>query len=229
MVRNLSRAVHSRSSVGGKTILRLPENALDGLYRRGTEPLAAYLAHYSWITPNRISFAGFLVGGVGAAICILTLPLWSAGILFALGDALDYLDGNLARRQGTGSTEGAIFDGVLDRYTDFLAIGALTYLTAVVLDRYTDFLIGTWVYVTTDTVMLSGLAARLGAMLTPYVKAKTEAEGKSSVANIGDRGWRNPVLIVGLLLSQPVWTLGVIAVIANFAAVHRLIHAMRKE
>ena len=99
-----------------------------------------------------------------------------------MGDVLDYVDGNLARRQGAGSWEGAIFDGVLDRYTGFLAIGALTYLTAAVLDRHTDLLIGGITFLTL------GLAALLGSMLTSCVRAKTEAEGKGSIASIGDRG-----------------------------------------
>ena len=214
--------------MGGKSIPTLPGNVVDRLYRRGTEPLAAYLACCSWITPNRISFAGFLVGGVGAAICILTLPLWTAGVLFAFGDLLDYLDGDVARKQGTSSKEGAILDAVLDRYTDFVAIGALIYLTAVVSDRHTDFLIGTWAYMTTGAMVVLGLAALLGSMLTPYVRAKTEAEGKSSVLSIGDRAMRNRILIAGLLLGQPVWTLGVIAVVANYSALHRLIIASRK-
>jgi len=191
--------------------------------------LTAYLAQYRWITPNRISFAGFLVGGLGAAICILTLPLWTAGIFVAVGELLDYLDGDLARRQGTDSREGAIFDAVLDRYTDFLVIGALTYLTTVVLVRYTDFLIGGLSFLTSDIVLLIGLAALLGSMVTSYVRARSEAEGKGSILTAGDRGWRNRILIVGLLLSQPVWTLGAIAVVANIAAVHRLFYAMRKE
>ncbi len=190
--------------------------------------MTAYLAQYRWITPSRISFAGFLVGGVGAAFCILTLPLWTAGILFALGDLLDYLDGDLARRQSRASQEGAIFDAVLDRYTDFLTIGALTYLTTVVLDRYTDFLIGGLSFLTADTTLLLGLAALLGSMATPYVRARTEAERKGSVPAVGDRGWRNRILIVGLLLSQPVWTLGALALVANFAAIYRLARAMRK-
>jgi len=194
-----------------------------------TEPLAAYLAHYRWITPSRISFAGFLVGGVGASVCILTQPLWTAGILFALADFLDGLDGDLARKQGTGSKEGAILEAVLDRYTDLLVIGALTYLTAVVMERYTDFLIGGLTFLTSDIALLLGLAALLGSMLAPYVRAKTEAEGKSSLSTIGDRGWRDRVLIVGLLLSQPIWTLGVIALIANFSALHRLTNALRKD
>ncbi len=72
-----------------------------------------------------------------------------------------------------------------------------------------------------------GLAALLGTMLTPYIRAKTEAQGKNSVNTIGERGWRNRIMVVGLLLSQPVWTMAAIAVVANLSALHRLIHALR--
>ncbi len=159
----------------------------------------------------------------------MTLPLWTAGLLFSLGDILDYLDGDLARAQGTSSREGAIFDATSDRYTDFLVIAALTYLTAVVLDQYPDLFIGQLSFLTSEAALVLGLAALLGAMLTPYVRTKTEAEGKSSVATIGDRGVRNHILVVGLLLSQPIWTLVVLAVVANWAAIHRLAHALRRE
>ena len=141
---------------------------------------------------------------------------------------MDYLDGDLARRQGTASREGAIFDAVLDRYTDFLAIGALTYLTTAVLDRYTDFLIGGRSFLTSDIVLVIGLAALFGTIVTSYVRAKTEAEGKGSTPTVGDRGWRSRIIILGLLLSQPVWTLGAVAVVANIGVAHRLFYAMRK-
>ncbi len=155
-----SRSSDHVPSVGGSAIPGLRENVIDELYRRGTEPLAGYLAQYRWITPNRISLAGFLVGGVGASICILTLPLWTAGILFALGDVLDYLDRDLAGRQALVLAKAlyAIIHGLLDRYIDFLVIGTLVYVTA-------------------DSALLLGLAALLGAMLTPYIRAKTESQG----------------------------------------------------
>ena len=155
--------------------------------------------------------------------------MWTAGILVALGDILDYLDGDVARRQGTVSREGAIWDAVLDRYTDFFVIGALTYLTAAVLEGHADYFIGELNIMTSKTALLVGLAALMGSMLTPYVRAKSEAEGKSSVATFGERAWRNRALVVGLLLSQPIWTLGVIALITNFSVVHRLVHALRNE
>lgn len=159
----------------------------------------------------------------------MTQPLWIAGILYAVSDIFDYLDGDLARAQGSGSREGAILDTVLDRYTDFFAIGALIYLTTVLLDRYTDFLIGGLTFLTSDTALLLGLTALLGTLLPSFVGAATAAQGKRSIGSIGDRSVRNRILIVGLLVSQPVWTLGAIAVVGNFAAIHRLIHAVRKE
>jgi hypothetical protein len=66
-------------------------------------------------------------------------------------------------------------------------------------------------------------------MLTPYIRAKAEAEGKRSVQSIGDRGWRNRILVVGLLVGQPLWTLGAIALVANVAAVQRMVVAMRRD
>ena len=146
-----------------------------------------------------------------------------------LGDLLDYLDGGLARKQGRSSKEGAIFDAVLDRYTDFLVIGALTYLTAVILNPQRDLFIGKITFMNSEFALLLGLAALLGSALTPYVRAKTEAEGKKSIPTIGDRGWRIRILVVGLTAGQPLWTLAAIAAVTNFSAIRRLIFAMGKE
>ncbi len=158
---------------------------------------------------------------------MLVLPLWTAGAFVALEDFLDYMDGELAKRQGRSSREGA-FDAVLDRYTDFLVIGALTYLTAVILNPQRDLFIGRMDFMTPETALLLGLAALLGSALTPYVRAKSEAEGKESILTIGDRGWRNRILVVGLIAGQPMWTLAAIAAVANFSAIRRLIFAMGK-
>jgi len=83
-------------------------------------------------------------------------------------------------------------------------------------------------FLTSETVLLLGLAALLGSALTPYVRAKSEAEGKESILTIGDRGWRNRILVVGLIAGQPMWTLAAIAAVANFSAIRRLIFAMGK-
>ena len=160
---------------------------------------------------------------------MLILPLWTAGVCVAIGDFLDYLDGALARAQGSASREGAIFDAVLDRYIDFLVIGALTFLTAVILNPQRDLFIEKMTFMTSETALLLGMAALLGSALTPYIRAKTEAEGKKSMPTIGDRGWRNRILVVGLIAGQPLWTLAAIAAVTNFSAIRRLIFAMGKE
>ena len=118
---------------------------------------------------------------------------------------------------------------MLDRYIDFLVIGALTYLTAVILDPHRDLFIGKMAFMTSETALLLGLAALLGSALTPYVRANTEGEGNQSMRTIGDRRWRNRILMVGLIAGQPLWTLSAIAAVANFSAIRRLIFAMSKE
>ena len=118
---------------------------------------------------------------------------------------------------------------MLDRYIDFLVIGALTYLTAVILNPQRDLFVGKMTFMTSETALLLGLAALLGSALTPYIRAKTEAEGKKSIPTIGDRSWCNRILVVGLIAGQPLWTLAGIAAVTNFSAIRRLIFAMGKE
>ncbi|MCH8252539.1 MAG: CDP-alcohol phosphatidyltransferase family protein [Planctomycetes bacterium] len=123
-----------------------------------------------------------MVGGVGTSICILTLPLWTAGILFALGDILDYLDGDLARRQGTSSSEGAIFDAALEayrppwvRYARFSAAAAIVFLIG---------LVGVFRFATVETVP-SGLTSGTGLQknLVPGRDAAGAHESPEAVAN----------------------------------------------
>ena len=67
---------------------------------------------------------------------MLIMSLWTAGAFVPLGDFLGYMDGELTRRQGRSG--GAMFDAVLNGYTEFLVIEPLTYLSAVVLNPQRD-------------------------------------------------------------------------------------------
>jgi len=134
----------------------------------------------------------------------------------------------LTRKRGS-SREGAISEGILDRYTDFVVLGTPTFYAVAVLGEHSDYLIGRLESLTPSIVLMLGLVALFGFTIVPYVRAKSEAEGKASVPSFGDRGWRNRILIAGLLMGQPVWTLGAVALVANFYALHRLIIALRKD
>lgn len=203
------------------------DSPLDWICYFFSKPVAKIAVRYAWMTPNRVSFASFLVGGVGVSIGILAMPLWAAAAMCLLGYFLDCLDGDIARLSRSASPQGAVFDAVLDRYTDFAAIGTLTLVTASRAQQTIEPLI--FDLSTQTVILLIGLTALLGAMLTPYVKAKSEAEGLGSIKTLGSRGTRNSIFIVGLAVGQPLVSLAAIAAIGNYSAIHRLCHALRTK
>ncbi len=185
------------------------KGVIERLNKKLTVPLAYKLRDKREITPNRITLLGFIFSGILAPLLILNGLLVFAGVFVYLGALLDSLDGDLARARGESSKEGAILDAVLDRYSDLLILFALILYDKDCLE---------W-----------GLLAVLGSSLVPYVRAKTEAVGKSSISTLGSRDTRNLILLVGLLFSAPCFTLITIALVSNFSALHRLFYALRKE
>jgi phosphatidylglycerophosphate synthase len=201
---------------------------LDQLYRSVTVPIARYLARYAWVTPNRVSLSAFVAGGIITPVLILAQDLWMAGVAFILSDLLDYLDGDVARAQGTTSPEGDILDGVLDRYTDYFSLAALTIVTAGVLSDFEPLVAAGIGVPDARIALLIGLAALLGSMMPSYIQAVTIANGKRTIQSIGGRGTRNRLLFAGLLLGEPLWTLAIIAVVSNAATIHRTMFSVRR-
>ena len=185
-----------------------------GIIERFNKALLRSVGHrisrWRWVTPNRITWISVLIGGPLAVWAILRGHTILAGVFVLLGSWLDSLDGDVAREQGRSSPEGAILDAVLDRYVDFFVIGAIILTSPI------DHLI-------------PGLLALLGITLVPYPRAKTEAEGKSSVSTIGSRDIRNIILVIGLVLGSLFWLLVVLAVVSNLSAIHRFVMACRSH
>lgn len=191
---------------------------LDQAYRRISKPIAAWLARYPFVTPNRVSVASFLAGGVVAPALVVSDRLRPAGFAYYVSDLLDYLDGDVARAQGTSSTRGDVLDGILDRYTDLLCAAALTLAASGVNDRRPASLVGE---PSRNGILVLGLAAAIGSLIPSYVHALAVANGRRTTQSIGGRGTRNRVIILGLLTRQPFWTLVVLASLSNVAAIHR--------
>ena len=80
---------------------------------RVTDPIVAPLAKIG-VTPNMISAFGFGGNVAAGALAAGGHFLW-AGVLMLIFSALDLLDGALARKTGTVTQVGAVFDSVLDR------------------------------------------------------------------------------------------------------------------
>lgn len=93
-------------------------------------PVAAVIVHalrFSRVTPNQITLAAFGVALVSGGM-LLALPgnpgLCAAVLVFELSYVLDCADGMLARYRGTQSTEGHLFDFLMDELKAFLILGA---------------------------------------------------------------------------------------------------------
>lgn len=94
---------------------------LDGVVRRRLDgPLAraAALLDRGWVTPDRLSVAGLVLGLGSAVLAALALWPWALAAWW-VSRVLDGLDGPLARRRGGGSEAG----GFLDICADFAAYG----------------------------------------------------------------------------------------------------------
>lgn len=177
------RAVVLLSTVGGimalsvvvfacKCVLtgRIRDAEID---RRGSSVLLGNLArtYFAWAmgpivgllgrlgaTPNGITIASVVpaaLAGLAAGCGEFT----SAGLLFLLSGACDFLDGRLARETGRSSAGGAALDSVLDRYSECaLLVGIAWY--------YRD-----------GWVLLAALGAITGSLFVPYIRARGEGLG----------------------------------------------------
>lgn len=185
----------------------VPKSLLDKILHSITIKLANILVNISWITPNQISWLSGILGGAIAGWFIIRGNYAIAVLFIIISGLLDCLDGDLARARGVASGEGDILDSVIDRYVDFFLISAL-------------------ILVSPNDYLIVGLLALLGTTLVPYVRARSEAEGKSTVASIASRSARTILIILGLLTGQIFPLLIVLALMTNIAAIHRLIFAL---
>lgn len=158
------------------------------------------------ITPNHITLFG-LFGNIGAAVLIALGYLRWGGLVAGLMAPLDAVDGAMARLRGNPSRFGAFFDSVIDRYDELILLGALIF----------------YFYKQADLagVMLT-FAAALGSVLVSYTRARAEGLGLDAKTGILSRIERAIILIIGLLFEIPIFSVGIIAVLANITAIQRI-------
>lgn len=100
------------------------------LRRRLDHPLAvaAQWIDRSWVTPDRLTVTGLLVGLTSAGLAAGQLWGWAL-VAWLLSRALDGLDGPLARRRGT--ERGSPAGGFLDITADFIVYGTTVVGVAI--------------------------------------------------------------------------------------------------
>ena len=167
------------------------------------------------IHPNSLTVAGFVIT-CAAAVALVRGSLRTAGLLILLGGLCDSMDGNLARSTGKASRFGALFDSVIDRYSElimFLGIAAYFIPKKDYLSLGATFL------------------ALCGSIMVSYTRARAESLGFESKSGMMQRAERIVFIGFGALI-HPLFfklSLWLVAVLANVTALQRLCNAARQD
>ncbi len=142
------------------------------------------------ITPNMITFLGFILNLLATIIFILGAEFGDrsdhstigyAGAIILIAGLMDMVDGRLARVGKSASTYGALFDSVLDRYSELIMfLGICYYLVAH------HYFIGS----------IAAFVAMIGSIMVSYTRARAEGLGVDCSVGIMQRPER--ILIVGV-------------------------------
>ena len=186
------------------------------------------------ITPNFVTTTGFVLN-VGAAALLLYGALnhpqelsylgWAGAVILFAG-LFDMMDGRIARLGGMSSTFGALYDSVLDRYSELVTL----------------FGISVWFsncgYVWGCIITYIAL---IGSIMVSYVRARAEGLGIECKVGLMQRPERVVLTALGLILTgifagktsfDPVLLtivpMCLIAVLANLTAFWRIIHCYRQ-
>ncbi len=177
--------------------------------RGAVRPLAEVLAragvHANWLT-----YAGFLLN-VAVAVLVTQGWLTLAGALFLLFNALDFLDGAVARAAGTAGAYGAFLDSVLDRYSE-----AVVFVGLVI-----------WFSGTQELIGLGATAlALVGSFMVSYCRARAEGLGLDCEVGLLQRPERIALLGAAMIVHEYalVPVLVGLAVLTNFTAAQRMRH-----
>ena len=191
------------------------------------------------ITPNVVTTMGFL-GNLAAAVIFVYAAIitegainydlvWIAGVVLILSSLLDMFDGQVARIGNMQTTFGAMYDSVLDRYSELVTLGGICYMLMA-----GGYMAGS----------IITFAALVGSLMVSYVRAR--AEGLDIECKIGfmQRPERVVVTSVAALAcgiygynaEAPTFdpmlilivAMGVIAVFANLTAFARIMHCRKQ-
>ena len=168
------------------------------------------------ITPNQISILSFIIGLAGASFFFNGeyFYLILGGILVHIHSIVDGCDGEVARLKIRQTKYGGWLDSVLDRYADAAIILGLVY--------------GYWSIHGDITIWIIGFFALIGSFLNSYTSDKydsifkNEDMAKRSKFRMG-RDVRLLLITIGALTNQIPIILIILAAIANFEALRRLI------
>lgn len=167
------------------------------------------------VTANQVTIAGFVLNAI-AAILVYREAYIAGGVLFLIGSILDIFDGAVARARGEAGPRGAMFDSILDRFSEAIMLGAI----ALVFARDGN-----------QIALIAVIAALTSSFMTSYLRARAEALGLDGTHGVMARAER-VVLIAAALLFAPLgalpWGIILLAVLSTITVVQRARHVLRQ-
>lgn len=186
------------------------------------------------ITPNFITTTGFILNVVAAAVLVyagiyaqaneLVYLGWAGGIILFAG-LFDMMDGRVARVGNMSSTFGALYDSVLDRYSELVTLFGLCYFLQM--EGYFFYSIIAFV-------------ALVGSLMVSYVRARAEGLDIECKVGVMQRPERVVLTSLGALFCgifrnitafDPILILvvplAIIAIFANITAFVRVRHCWK--
>jgi CDP-diacylglycerol--glycerol-3-phosphate 3-phosphatidyltransferase len=177
------------------------------MFKGVLDPIGGFL-NRTGLTPNAITLLGLAGTTLGAYFLTLG-QMTLGGIVLLLTVPIDALDGTMARLRGESSDFGAFVDSVSDRYSELITFGGLLYYF-LSQDQHLG-------------AMLTFIAAA-GSVLVSYVKARAEGLDFNAKVGLLTRVERYIVLIPCLVFNQPLFAMGLIALLGNITALHRILY-----
>lgn len=146
------------------------------------------------LTPNAVTLIGFALN-IGVVIIFiagveegnrgdLSYVGWAGGLILFAG-LFDMLDGQVARLGGMGSRFGALFDSVLDRYSEMVLFFGICY-----------YLIGHHYFLSS----IFAFIALIGSMMVSYVRARAEGLGIECKGGLMQRPERVVVISLSAII-----------------------------
>jgi archaetidylinositol phosphate synthase len=193
------------------------------------EPVADIFVRFRF-TPNQISLLALLAGITCAVLYSRQQFIWGSIALLASA-IFDLVDGSVARKTNTHTKFGAVFDWIVDKYIDALALlgvglsGIAIFSGFVTVPAGTDFAI----------VAFAIIGSLMNTFIKPVVYAEigyqNKIEGKidDPLEGVGFFG-RPETLLVLILggITGFVWAaIIIIAICTNLSALQRIVYLYR--
>jgi len=200
--------------------------ALRPRFKKYLEPVAGFFIRCG-ITPNQCSLLAFAAGISCAILFFERLFLWGS-IALLLSAMLDLVDGSIARSTNAHTNFGAVFDWIVDKYVDALALLGIGLSGVAIVSRF-------FAVPPTADFAVVGFAIT-GSLMNTFIKPvvyaeigyREKVEGKIDDPLEGVGFFGRPetflVLIIGGITGFIWVSVIIIAICTNLSAIQRIVY-----